>query len=48
MESSPKAVNTQVSFMQQMLDNKFLLLTVLLAVGAATYLGIGLFVLLGH
>ena len=48
MESSSKAVSIQVSFMQQMLQNKFLLLTVLLAVGAATYLGVGLFVLLGH
>lgn len=47
MESS-KAGNTLVSFAQQMLHNKFLLLTVLLAVGAATYLGVGLVVLLGR
>ena len=36
------------SFIQEMLHNKFLLLTVLLAVGAGIYLGVGLFVLLGH
>jgi len=47
MESS-KAGSSTVSFMQQMLHNKFLLLTVVLAVGAAAYLGVGLFVLLGH
>ena len=37
-----------VSFMQQMLDNKFLLLTVVLAVAAAVYFVAGLFMLLGH
>lgn len=47
METS-KAGSSPVSFMQQMLHNKFLLLTVLLAVGAATYLGVGLVVLLGR
>lgn len=47
MESS-KSVNVPVSFMQQMLHNKFLLLTVMLAVGAALYFFIGLFVLLSH
>ena len=35
-------------FMQQMLHNKMLLLTVLLAVGAAVYFGIGLFMLLRY
>jgi hypothetical protein len=48
MESSSKTGSNQASFMQQMLQNKFLLLTVVLAVGAAAYLGIGLAVLLGH
>lgn len=48
MESSSKAGNTLVSFVQQMLHNEFLLLTVLLAVGAAAYLGVGLVVLLGR
>jgi hypothetical protein len=47
MESS-KAVNSTVSFMQQMLHNKFLLLTVVLAVGVAVYFCVGLFVLLSH
>lgn len=47
MESC-NAGNAQVSFMQQMLQNKFLLLTVLLAVSAVTYLVVGLFVLMGH
>ncbi len=47
MESS-KAGNSTVSFMQQMLCNKFLLLTVVLAVCAAVYFCVGLFVLLGH
>jgi hypothetical protein len=36
------------SFIQEMLHNKFLLLTVLLAVSAAMYLCFGLFVLLGY
>jgi hypothetical protein len=48
MESSSETGNIQASFMQQMLQNKFLLLTVVLAVCAAAYLGIGLVVLLGH
>lgn len=48
MESSSKAGNTPVSFVQEMLHNKFLLLTVILAVGAAIYFCIGLFVLLSH
>jgi len=47
MESS-KSWNASVSFMQQMLQNKFLLLTVVLAVGAAVYFCVGLFVLLNH
>lgn len=47
MESS-KSGHVPVSFMQQMLHNKFLLLTVMLAVGAALYFFIGLFVLLGR
>ena len=36
------------SFMQQMLHNKFLLLTVVLAVSAAAYFCIGLYLLLRH
>lgn len=48
MESSSKAGNNLASFMHEMLHNKFLLLTVVLAVCAAAYLGIGLVVLLGH
>lgn len=47
MESSSMG-NTQVSFMQQMWRNKFLLLTVFLAVSALAYLLIGLFLLLSH
>lgn len=47
MESS-KSGHVPVSFMQQMLHNKFLLLTVMLAVGAALYFFVGLIVLLGH
>ena len=47
MESS-KSVNVPVSFLQQMLHNKFLLLTVMLAVGAALYFFVGLFMLLGR
>lgn len=47
MESS-KAGDTPASFMQQMLHNKFLLLTVALAVGAAVYFCVALFVLLSH
>lgn len=45
---SLKAGDAPVSFMQEMLHNKFMLLTVVLAVSAAAYLGIGLVVLLGH
>jgi len=47
MESS-KTGSALVLFMQQMLHNKMLLLTVLLAVGAAVYFGIGLFMLLRY
>lgn len=47
MESS-KAGSPPVSFMQQLLRNKFLLLTVVLAAGAAAYFCVGLFVLLSH
>ncbi len=47
MESS-KTGNSLVQFVQQMLHNKMLLLTVLLATGAAVYFGIGLFMLLRH
>ncbi|MDO8261628.1 MAG: hypothetical protein Q7T21_00210 [Gallionella sp.] len=45
MESS-KAGSAPVSFMQQLLRNNMLLLTVLIAVSAAAYFGIGLFMLL--
>ena len=38
----------QVNFLRQMIQNKFLLLTVVLAVSAASYFGIGLFMLLKH
>jgi len=47
MESS-KSGNESASFMQQMLQNKYLLLTVVLAVGAAVYFCVALFVLLSH
>jgi len=47
MESS-KSGDESISFMQQMLHNKFLLLTVALAFAAAVYLCVGLFVLLSH
>ena len=47
MESS-KTGNTRVSLMQEILQNRFLLLTVVLAVSAAVYLGIGLVVLMGR
>lgn len=43
-----KTGNSPVPFMQQMMQNKFLLLTVVLAVCAVAYFGIGLFMLLGH
>jgi len=45
---SPEAGSSPISFMQQILRNKFLLLTVVLAVGAAVYFCVGLFVLLSH
>ena len=47
MESS-KADGASAHFVQQMLHNKFLLLTVVLAVSAAAYFGIGLFMLLRY
>lgn len=47
MESS-KAGSSPVSFMQQMRHNKFLMLTLVLAAGAAVYFCVGLFVLLSH
>ncbi len=47
MESS-KSDTEPVTFMQEMLNNKFLLLTVVLAAIAAIYFGAGLFVLLSH
>lgn len=47
MESSELG-NAPVSFMQQMLQNKFLLLTVVLAVSAAAYFSIGLYLLIGR
>ena len=47
MESS-KLGSAPVPFMQQMLQNKMLMLTVLLAVSAAAYFGIGLYMLLGR
>jgi hypothetical protein len=48
MESPSKAGNTLVSFMQQMLHNNFLLLTVVLAVAVAAYIGVILFRLLSY
>ena len=47
MESS-KTGNAPVPFMRQMLNNQFLLLTVLLAVSAVAYFGIGLYMILRH
>ena len=47
MESS-KTGSVPVPFVQQMLHNKFLFLTVLLAVSAAAYFGIGLYMILRH
>ncbi len=44
MESS--ANSAPDSFMQQLLHNKILLLTVLLAVSAAVYFCVGLFIML--
>ena len=47
MESS-KIGSAPVPFMQQLLQNNMLLLTVVLAVSAVAYLGIGLYMLLRH
>lgn len=47
MESSDTR-SLKVPFLQQMLHNKFLLLTVVLAVSAAAYFCVGLFFLLRH
>ena len=47
MESSETG-NAPVPFMRQMLQNNMLMLTVLLAVSAAAYFGIGLVMLLSH
>mgnify|MGYP001563774895 FL=1 len=47
MESS-KIGSAPIPFVQQMLRNNMLMLTVLLAVSAAAYFGIGLFMLLRH
>lgn len=47
MESSATG-SLKVPFVQQMLHNKILLLTVLLAVFAAAYLCIGLFFMFSH
>jgi len=43
-----KTGNPPVHFIQQMIQNKFLLLTVVLAVSAAVYFCVGLFVILSH
>jgi hypothetical protein len=48
MESSSKSGNTLAYFIQQMISNKFLLLTVVLAVGAAVYFIVGISMLLSH
>lgn len=47
MDSSENG-NLRAPFLQQMLQNRFLLLTVVLAVSAAAYFCIGLFYLLRH
>ena len=47
MESSDTG-SLKVPFVQQMFHNKFLLLTVVLAVSAAAYLCIGLYFMLSH
>ena len=47
MESS-KIGNEQVPFMRQLLRNNMLMLTVLLAIGAAAYFCFGLFMLIGR
>jgi len=43
-----KTGNSLVLFIQQMMNNKFLLLAVALAVSAAVYFCIGLFKMLGY
>jgi len=43
-----KSGNPPVHFMRQMIQNKFMLLTVVLAVCAAAYFAVGLFMLLSH
>ena len=43
-----KSGNTSSHYLQQLIHNKFLLLTVVLAVCAAVYFGIGLYMLLRH
>jgi len=43
-----KSASPPVSFLRQLIYNKFLLLTVVLAVSAAIYFCIGLFMLLKH
>lgn len=47
MESS-KTGSAPVPFMQQLLRNNMLMLTVFIAVCAAAYLGIGLYMMLRH
>lgn len=47
MESSEMG-SAPVPFLRQMLQNKMLMLTVLLAVGAAAYFCVGLFMLIGR
>ncbi|WP_435627152.1 hypothetical protein [Candidatus Ferrigenium straubiae] len=47
MESS-NAGSAPVPFTRQVLQNKMLMLTVLIAVSAVAYFGIGLFMLLGR
>jgi hypothetical protein len=47
MESS-NAGSASAPFMRQMLQNKMLMLTVLIAVSAASYFVFGLFMLLGR
>jgi hypothetical protein len=45
---SSKSGNASVSFMQQMLRNNFLLLTVVLAVAVAAFIGVSLFRVLSY
>jgi len=45
---SPKIGGAPVTFMQQMLHNKMLLLTMFIAVSAVAYFGVGLYMLLRH